>query len=172
MWKWGVWNPDLISFDKEIINKIIHKENQEEEINFDIISEEVKTVLSELVGNVEDQISKFKNKNLTRKRQRSEDNWARNKRQKSHQQRKSYINSEGKQIHGKSIKTTKNCKNACQVICATTIDKVAQEKIFHHFCEVDIDGKHSFMHQISVALSIASNPTPQKRNKCYSHFFR
>ena len=87
MWKWGVWNPDLISFDKEIINKIIHKENQEEEINFDIISEEVKTVLSELVGNVEDQISKFKNKNLTRKRQRSEDNWARNKRQKSHQQR-------------------------------------------------------------------------------------
>ena len=87
MWKWGVWNPDLISFDEEIINKIIHKENQEEEINFDIISEEVKTVLSELVGNVEDQISKFKNKNLTRKRQRSEDNWARNKRQKSHQQR-------------------------------------------------------------------------------------
>ena len=33
-----------------------------------------------LVGNVEDQISKLKNKNLTKKRQRNEDIWARNKR--------------------------------------------------------------------------------------------
>ena len=62
-------------FDEEIKNEIIYNENQEEDNSFDMKSKEVVTVFTELVRKVKYQISKLKNKNLTRKRQRNEDNW-------------------------------------------------------------------------------------------------
>ena len=139
--------PDSMLFDVEIINEITHKVNQEEDISFDIICIDVETVLSELVRKVEDQISKLKKKNLTRKQQMNKDNWVRNKRKKSHQQGKSYINSRGKQIYVKSIKTTKDCKNACKFNCTTNIDEVAKEKIYHDFYYLDTDGKHTQLHR-------------------------
>ena len=71
-------------FDEEIKNEIIYNENQEEDNSFDMKSKEVVTVFTELVRKVKYQISKLKNKNLTRKRQRNEDNWDRKKRKKSH----------------------------------------------------------------------------------------
>lgn len=70
-------------FDEEIKNEIIYNENQEEDNSFDMKSKEVVTVFTELVRKVKYQISKLKNKNLTRKRQRNEDNWDRKKRKKS-----------------------------------------------------------------------------------------
>ena len=75
--------PDSMSFNEKIIKNIIHKENQEEGISFEIISKEVETVLSELVGKIKDQISKLNNKNLTRRRQRNKANLAIEKRIKS-----------------------------------------------------------------------------------------
>ena len=70
-------------FDEEIKNEIIYNENQEEDNSFDMKSKEVVTVFTELVRKVKYQISKLKNKNLTRKRQRNEDNWDRKTRKKS-----------------------------------------------------------------------------------------
>ena len=70
-------------FDEEIKNETIYNENQEEDNSFDMKSKEVVTVFTELVRKVKYQISKLKNKNLTRKRQRNEDNWDRKKRKKS-----------------------------------------------------------------------------------------
>ena len=70
-------------FDEEIKNEIIYNENQEEDNSFDMKSKEVVPVFTELVRKVKYQISKLKNKNLTRKRQRNEDNWDRKKRKKS-----------------------------------------------------------------------------------------
>lgn len=77
----------------------------------------------------------------------------------------------GKQICVKLVKTRKDCKNACKFYCATNIDKVAEEKIFHDFYNLNTDGKHSFINQTSVVFSIASNPTPQKIKKLSSYFF-
>ena len=57
----------------------------------------------------------------------------------------------------------KDYKNACKFNCATNIDKVAHEKIFHDFYKLYTDGKHSFINQISLASLNASYPTPQKR---------
>ena len=70
-------------FDEEIKNEIIYNENQEEDNSFDMKSKEVVPVFTELVRKVKYQISKLKNKNLTRKRQRNQDNWDRKKRKKS-----------------------------------------------------------------------------------------
>ena len=70
-------------FDEERKNEILYNENQEEDNSFDMKSKEVVTVFTELVRKVKYQISKLKNKNLTRKRQRNEDNWDRKKRKKS-----------------------------------------------------------------------------------------
>ena len=64
-------------FDEEIKNETIYNENQEEDNSFDMKSKEVVTVFTELVRKVKYQISKLKNKNLIRKRQRNEDNWDR-----------------------------------------------------------------------------------------------
>lgn len=75
-------------FDEEIKNEIIYNENQEEDNSFDMKSKEVVTVFTELVRKVKYQISKLKNKNLIRKRQRNEDNWDRKKRKKSLKQGK------------------------------------------------------------------------------------
>lgn len=75
-------------FDEEIKNEIIYNENQEEDNSFDMKSKEIVTVFTELVRKVKYQISKLKNKNLTRKRQRNEDNWDRKKRKKSLKQGK------------------------------------------------------------------------------------
>ena len=69
-------------FDEEIKNEIIYNENQEEDNSFDMKSKEVVPVFTELVRKVKYQISKLKNKNLTRKRQRNQDNWDRKKRKK------------------------------------------------------------------------------------------
>ena len=66
-------------FDEEIKNAIIYNENQEEDNSFDTKSKEVVTVFRELVRKVKYQISKLKNKNVTRKRQRNEDNRDRKK---------------------------------------------------------------------------------------------
>lgn len=70
-------------FDEEIKNEIIYNENQEEDNSFDMKTKEVVPVFTELVRKVKYQISKLKNKNLTRKRQRNQDNWDRKKRKKS-----------------------------------------------------------------------------------------
>ena len=75
-------------FDEEIKNETIYNENQEEDNSFDMKSKEIVTVFTELVRKVKYQISKLKNKNLTRKRQRNEDNWDRKKRKKSLKQGK------------------------------------------------------------------------------------
>ena len=75
-------------FDEEIKNEIIYNENQEEDNSFDMKSKEIVTVFTELVRKVKYQISKLKNKNLIRKRQRNEDNWDRKKRKKSLKQGK------------------------------------------------------------------------------------
>ena len=69
-------------FDEEIKNEIIYNENQEEDNSFDMKSKEVVPVFTELARKVKYQISKLKNKNLTRKRQRNQDNWDRKKRKK------------------------------------------------------------------------------------------
>ena len=70
-------------FDEEIKNEIIYNENQEEDNSFDMKTKEVVPVFTELVRKVKYQISKLKNKNLTRKPQRNQDNWDRKKRKKS-----------------------------------------------------------------------------------------
>ena len=70
-------------FDEEIKNEIIYNENQEEDNSFDMKTKEVVPVFTELVRKVKYQISKLKKKNLTRKRQRNQDNWDRKKRKKS-----------------------------------------------------------------------------------------
>ena len=75
-------------FDEEIKNETIYNENQEEDNSFDMKSKEVVTVFTELVRKVKYQISKLKNKNLIRKRQRNKDNWDRKKRKKSLKQGK------------------------------------------------------------------------------------
>ena len=73
-------------------------------------------------------------------------------------------------LKGKQI-CVKLVKNACKFYCATNIDKVAEEKIFHDFYNLNTDGKHSFINQTSVVFSIASNPTSQKIKKLSSYFF-
>ena len=70
-------------FDEEIKNETIYNENQEEDNSFDMKTKEVVPVFTELVRKVKYQISKLKKKNLTRKRQRNQDNWDRKKRKKS-----------------------------------------------------------------------------------------
>ena len=126
--------------------------------------------MSELITKVKDQISKLKNKNLTKKWQRNKDNWAKTKKNLTSKENHASI-LKGKQICVKLVKTTKDCKNACKFYCATNIDKVAEEKIFHDFYNLNTDGKHSFINQTSVVFSIASNPTPQKIKKLSSYFF-
>ena len=146
--------PESLSFESDIINEIM-----EERINFEPpsvdVSKEVKECIEKLLNDVE-KVTQKAEKTLTRKLSLNQQDWERNKRKRAHQSGKAYINSRGKFVQAKDIKSKKDCNSGCKFKCCEKVNKVTQEKIFLDFYKLDSNGKHSFINQTSVCTSITN----------------
>ena len=105
----------------DIINEIM-----EERINFETpsvdVSKEVKECIEKLLNDVEKVTHKAEK--LTRKRSLIQQDWERNKRKRAHQSGKAYINSRGKFVQAKEIKSKKDCNSGCKFKCCEKVNKV------------------------------------------------
>ncbi|GFS12833.1 spherulin-1B [Elysia marginata] len=109
----------------------------------------------------------------SRKRKRQEKDWVVNKRKKAVDSGQAHVNSMGKAIPPKAIKTTKDCVSGCKFKCSVKINGEEREQIFSEFYGLDHSEKQMFL----VANKKEESPkrltkgTQSGRKKSFSYFF-
>ncbi|KAL4715740.1 hypothetical protein ACJJTC_006319 [Scirpophaga incertulas] len=99
--------------------------------------------------------------------------WACNVRKLKHQRGEAYINSRGKYVPERKVKTTKDCLHSCKYKCNERINDTDREHIFKAFYSLNANEKRHFLLNTTERLQIKHKSPDEnhKRMHSFRYFF-